>query len=360
MRILFPALALLLIVGSAKAIDNESFIFNPNAKYTGNLYNLTDSELLGIMFSNKNNKKDIIYWKSSYSEEENQFVPKLDYREPDKKIETKIIAKEKTGDDLLVLFSSNYYKYNCHSCTGVLSAILFSKNGAEWGIKNIENFEAGGSWGDNASLESVRNTKNKNPLFLFKYVYGNHGTFHDYVEIIAFTDGKTHNVFSSKTLDETLLSGSNNDCCLSVHEEIMMEFQDISFELAFNTVNEKYGKGYQFMWNDSVYKTYTEEDDPKGLSGFCGEKTDYSSACYTVNSEYQFIENSSKIFDDLVFTITGTREAYDIYDDYDKRGEAYPVKETHHFSFNEISLFYELDKENFFKSYFDGNSWIQY
>ena len=277
MRILFPALALLLIVGSAKAIDNESFIFNPNAKYTGNLYNLTDSELLGIMFSNKNNKKDAIYWKSSYSEEENQFVPKLDYREQDKKIETKIIAKEKTGDDLLVLFSSNYYKYNCHSCTGVLSAVLFSNSGVEWGIKNIENFGAGGSWGDNASLELVRNTKNKNPLFLFKYVYGNQGTFHDYVEIIAFMDGKTHNVFSSKTLDETLLSGSNSDCCLSVHEEIMMEFQDISFDLAFNTVNEKYGKGYQFMWNDSVYKTYTEEDDPKGLSGFCGKTAPFYS-----------------------------------------------------------------------------------
>ena len=59
---------------------------------------------------------------------------------------TKIIAKEKTGDDLLVLFSSNYYKYNCHSCTGVLSAVLFSNSGAEWGIKNIENFKRNRSW----------------------------------------------------------------------------------------------------------------------------------------------------------------------------------------------------------------------
>ena len=303
MRILFPALALLLIVESAKAIDNESFIFNPNAKYTGNLYNLTDSELLGIMFSNKNNKKDAIYWKSSYSEEENQFVPKLDYREQDKKIETKIIAKEKTGDDLLVLFSSNYYKYNCHSCTGVLSAVLFSNSGAEWGIKNIENFGAGGSWGDNASLELVRNTNNNNPLFLFKYVYGNHGTFHDYVEIVMFMDGKIHNVFSSESIDETLLSGSNSDC---------------------------------------------------------GENSFFNTACYEVISKHHFVENSSKVKNDLVFTITGTREAYDIYDDIDKRDEAYPVKETHHFSFNEISLFYELDKEKSFKSYFDGNSWIQY
>ena len=65
MRILFPALALLLIVVSAKAINNETSIFNPNTKYTGNLYNLTDSELLGIVFSNKNNKNDKIYWKSS-------------------------------------------------------------------------------------------------------------------------------------------------------------------------------------------------------------------------------------------------------------------------------------------------------
>ena len=303
MRILFPALALLLIVGPAKAIDNESFIFNPNAKYTGNLYNLTDSELLGIMFSNKNNKKDAIYWKSSYSEEENQFVPKLDYREQDKKIETKIIAKEKTGDDLLVLFSSNYYKYNCHSCTGVLSAVLFSNSGAEWGIKNIENFGAGGSWGDNASLESVRNTNNNNPLFLFKYVYGNHGTFHDYVEIVMFMDGKIHNVFSSESIDETLLSGSNSDC---------------------------------------------------------GENSFFNTACYEVISKYHFVENSSKVKNDLVFTITGTREAYDIYDDYDKRGEAYPINETHHFSFNETSMTYELEKEKSIITYFNGNNWIQY
>ena len=300
---LFPALALLLIVESAKAIDNETYIFNPNAKYTGNLYNLTDSELLGIMFSNKNNKKDTIYWKSSYSEEENQFVPKLDYQEPDKKIETKIIAKEKTGDDLLVLFSSNYYKYNCHSCTGVLSTVLFSNSGAEWGIKNIENFGAGGSWGDNASLESVRNTNNNNPLFLFKYVYGNHGTFHDYVEIVMFMDGKIHNVFSSESIDETLLSGSNSDC---------------------------------------------------------GENSFFNTACYEVISKYDFVENSSKVKNDLVFTITGTREAYDIYDDYDKRGEAYPINETHHFSFNETSMTYELEKEKSIITYFNGNNWIQY
>ena len=303
MRILFPALALLLIVESAKAIDNETYIFNPNAKYTGNLYNLTDSELLGIMFSNKNNKKDAIYWKSSYSEEENQFVPKLDYREQEKKIETKIIAKEKTGDDLLVLFSSNYYKYNCHSCTGVLSAVLFSNSGAEWGIKNIENFGAGGSWGDNASLESVRNTNNNNPLFLFKYVYGNHGTFHDYVEIVMFMDGKIHNVFSSESIDETLLSGSNSDC---------------------------------------------------------GENSFFNTACYEVISKYDFVENSSKVKNDLVFTITGTREAYDIYDDYDRRGEAYPIKETHHFSINETSMLFELDKEKSIKTYFYGNNWVKY
>ena len=44
-------------------------------------------------------------------------------------------------------------------------------SGINLGIKYIENFEAGGSWGDNASLGSVRNTKNNNPLFLFKYIY---------------------------------------------------------------------------------------------------------------------------------------------------------------------------------------------
>ena len=72
-----------------------------------------------------------------------------------------------------------------------MSAVLFSNSGAEWGIKNIENFGAGGSWGDNASLESVRNTNNNNPLFLFKYVYGNHGTFHEYVEIECLWMGKS-------------------------------------------------------------------------------------------------------------------------------------------------------------------------
>ena len=109
-----------------------------------------------------------------------------------------------------------------------------------------------------------------------------------------FMDGKIHNVFSSESIDETLLSGSNSDC---------------------------------------------------------GENSFFNTACYEVISKYDFVENSSKVKNDLVFTITGTREAYDIYDDYDKRGEAYPIKETHHFSFNETSMLFELDKEYILDSF---------
>ena len=359
-EVLLKILTLFLIANCSTAFCKEAYIFNPDVKYSGNLFKMSDSELLGIMFGISDNKKDEITWESTYSEEENRFVPKHYFGL--NKIDTKIISKEKIGNDILVLFSSEYINGvlpgDCHVCTGVFSAVLFSKNKTEWGINSIQNFKAGGSWGSNSSLELVKRNKN-NLLFVFKYVYGNHGSFHDVIKIIAFLDGKIQYVFNSESIDENLLRGSNTDCCLSVHEGIMMEFHDISFDSAFNTVLNKYGKGYQFMWNDFVYNTYTDEDDSKGLLGFCGEKSDYSYACYSNNSQFEF-KDYSKPIDDLVFTITGTREASYIYDDYDKRGEAYPIKETHHFSFNETSLTYELNKDKSNKIYFDGYDWFNY
>ena len=101
-----------------------------NSKYLGNDYE--------VLIEGKNREKfygrtegDKLVYVENLSED---FLGEI--------VKTKIIAKEKTGDDLLVLFSSNYYKYNCHSCTGVLSAVLFSNSGAEWGIKNIENLNS--------------------------------------------------------------------------------------------------------------------------------------------------------------------------------------------------------------------------
>ena len=61
-------------------------------KYSGNLFKMSDSELLGIMFGISDNKKDEITWESTYSEEENRFVPKHYFGL--NKIDTKIISKE--------------------------------------------------------------------------------------------------------------------------------------------------------------------------------------------------------------------------------------------------------------------------
>lgn len=323
--------------------------------YTGNIFEASYSDLLSTVF-NTEVIKNSIEWKSNTSIE-NEFYPNSS-----RLITTRIIAKEKIGNELLVLFSSTEKGFDCHICNGAISVLLFSMNNEElWEITYIDNFDVGGSWGSNASIELIRNEEKQIPLFLFRFTDGGQGWYKDIISIIGFINGRVKNVFDSSE-EEYLSINENNSgqCCLGLHDKVMMTFDNIPFEEALSTMINIYGKGYQFSWNDSIYNTYTEEDGPKDIDEYCGEDAYSSYACFSTKSSYRFIPNPNNYIDDLQINVEGTKERSIIFDNYDLVGESFPIYETHYYHFSEDSLKYVLNTELSNSKYFDGNKWVIY
>jgi len=326
-----------------------------NIVYRGNIFEASLTDLLNIIF-NTNLIKNSIEWKSN-TDIENEFYPNTDDL-----LTTQILEKVKIDNNLLVLFSSSVKDSFCHGCYGGMSLIMLSFiSENRWESSYVDYFSAGGSWGRNASLDYIRNNGNSHPLFVFRYNDGGQGYYEDVINVFGFINGKIINILNSSS-EENLLLNSNNsgNCCFSLDKEIKMEFEGIPFDEALSIMIEKYGKGYTFSWNDKIFNTYTEEDDPNGITEYCGEDSYSSYACYSTGSSYSFISNPSSYLDDLVFKISGTKEKRHIEPGSDLKGVSFKIDETHYYKFNEDSLKYILDREMSSLKYFNGDNWVTY
>jgi hypothetical protein len=304
-----------------------------------------------------------LYDKCYFSDESNSFKSH--------KITSTIISKQKIDNDYLVILSetSSDIMKDCRSCSGELIAILFSKNEFGWYKKMFDQkFSAGGTWGDNAKLELVHNKKNKNPIYIFRNTRtwaGGYGTGE--IIVFSYVNNKIIKILDSEERN-LMLNHSNSDCCLSLYSEIMIELKDISYEQAFKIAQQKFGKGYRFMWNDSVFTTYDIVEDLGEWKEYCdpGEDGDYStkddngsyytSACFETKSNYSFVYNKDSSLDDFVINISGTKQKSVIYNN-DEFHETFPIKETHYFTFNSAQNLYEQIADNSENTFFNGKEW---
>ena len=243
-------------------------------------------------------------------------------------ITSTIISKQKIGNDYLVIFSetSTDPMKDCRSCSGDLVASRFSFKESAWKILSDHYFSAGGTWGKSGKLESVHSGNNETPMFVFRDTRtwaGGYGTGE--ILIFVYLNNKMVKVFDSEDKNLMLDHDNGGGCCLSLHSEIMIELKGIPYEEAFQIARQKYGKGYRFMWNDSVYTTYDPGEAFYGEGGICdpGEDGDYSTtgdngsfygaACFQTKSKYSFVYNKDNLLDDFVINISGTKQKAAIY-----------------------------------------------
>lgn len=150
---------------------------------------------------NSQNESNEIYERFAILELEkyaknNKFFDNVDNNDINHNLEEKYKLSK---NEVLLLYSSSYNKFNCHICVPKMSWFYLKNENNKWKIKkSIINKETQlGAWG---SFVIPRLLKLKENLFIFKYdfTYVSQGFREDFINLELFNNGKIEEIFHNE------------------------------------------------------------------------------------------------------------------------------------------------------------------